>query len=129
MLRESMQSEGRQVALGGVTNGFAQGIDVAHAAELVEFTEAVVLRDAARTAAARAALLPLLGAAGLVDAAATVAAFHGFVRVADAIGIPHFASPAGDELADLRAEVGINAFHRMQDAPPLTRQVTEAKHP
>ena len=128
MLRESMQSEGKQVALGGVTKGFAQGIDVAHAAELVEFTEAVVARDAARTAAARAALLPLLGTAGLVDAAATVAAFHGFVRVADAIGIPHFASPAGDELADLRAEVGIDAFHRMQDTPALARPLADGNH-
>ena len=128
MLRESMQSEGRQVALAGVTSGFADGIDVAHAAELVEFTEAVVLRDAARTAAARAALLPLLGGAGLVDAAATIAAFHGFVRVADAIGIPHFASPAGDELADLRAEAGINAFHRMQDTSPRPAQAAQDSH-
>lgn len=116
MLRESMQSEGKQVALAGVTSGFEQGVDVAHAAELLEFTEAVVLRDASRLAAARAALLPLLGGAGLVDAAATVAAFHGFVRVADAIGIPHFTPPAGGDLSGLREEVGIEAFYRMQGA-------------
>lgn len=116
MLRESMQSEGKQVALAGVTSGFDQGVDVAHAALLLEFTEAVVLRDTARAAAARAALLPLIGGAGLVDAAATVAAFHGFVRIADAIGIPHFTPPAGGELSGLRDEVGIDAFYRMQGA-------------
>jgi len=116
MLRESMQSEGKQVALAGVTSGFDQGVDVAHATELLEFTEAVVLRDAPRLAAARAALLPLLGGAGLVDAAATVAAFYGFVRIADAIGIPHFTAPAGAELSGLREEVGIDSFYRMQGA-------------
>ncbi len=116
MLRESMQSEGKQVALGGVTSGFDAGVDIAHAAELLEFTEAVVLRDAPRLAAARAALLPLIGGTGLVDAAATVAAFHGFVRVADAIGIPHFTPPAGGELSGLREEAGIDSFYRMQGA-------------
>ncbi len=115
MLRESMQSEGKLVALGGVTSGFDAGVDIAHAAELLEFTEAVVLRDATRLAAARAALLPLIGGAGLVDAAATVAAFHGFVRLADAIGIPHFTPPAGGELSGLRAEAGIDDFHRMRN--------------
>ena len=102
-------------ALGGVTSGFEHGVDVAHAAERLEFTEAVVLRDATRLSAARAALVPLLGGAGLVDAAATVAAFHGFVRIADAIGIPHFTPPAGGELSGLRAEVGIDDFHRMRN--------------
>ena len=116
MLRESMHAQGRQVALGGVTNGFPHGVDVPHAAELMAFTEAVVARDDARIAAARAALLPLLGGAGLLDAAATVAAFHGFVRVADAIGIPHYAPPAGGDLSALREETGIGGFFRAQGA-------------
>ena len=53
MLRESMQSEGKQVDVRGVTQGFDAGVDIPHAAALVDFTEAVVLRDAARTATAR----------------------------------------------------------------------------
>jgi hypothetical protein len=117
MLRESMHVQGKVVALSGVTEGFRHGIDVPHAAELVTFAEAVVARDGARTAAARAALLPLLGAAGLVDAAATIAAFHGFVRIADAIGIPHYAPPAGGDLSALREETGLSGFFRAEADP------------
>jgi hypothetical protein len=112
MLRESMQTQGKSVALRDVTQGLEHGLDVPHAAELMAFAEAVVQRDDTRIASARRALLPLLGAAGLVDAAATVAAFHGFVRVADAIGIPHYSPPAGGDLSQLREEAGINDFFR-----------------
>jgi len=115
MLRESMQTQGKQVELAGLTSGFAHGVDVPHAAALVAFAEAVVERDDQRIAATRNALLPLIGGAGLVDAAATIAAFHGFVRVADTIGIPHFAPPAGGELSALRKEVGIDDFYRLRD--------------
>ena len=114
MLRESLHVQGKEVVLSGLTDGFRHGVDVPHAAELMTFAEAVVARDDVRIAAARAALLPLLGGAGLVDAAATVAAFHGFVRVADAIGIPHYAPPAGGDLSALRQEVGLSGFFRMQ---------------
>lgn len=106
MLRESMQASGK---------------DIAHAAALVEFAEAVVLRDAARAAAARAALRQALGEAGFVDAAAIVAAFHGFVRIADAIGIPYTTAAGGRDLPELREQAGINAFYRVQhasDGPP-----------
>lgn len=114
MLRESMQIEGRQVELAGVTQGFDQGIDIPHAAELVEFAEAVVERDAARTAAARAKLRRALGEAGFVDAAAVVAGFHGFVRIADAIGIPYTAAAQGRDVPELREQAGINAFYRVR---------------
>ena len=117
MLRESMHVQGKEVALSGVVDGFRHGVDVLHAAELVTFAEAVVARDDARIAAGRAALLPLLGGAGLVDAAATVAAFHGFVRIADAIGIPDYAPPAGGDLSALREETGMSGFFRAQGAP------------
>ena len=116
MLRESLHAQGKEVALSGVTDGFRHGVDVPHAARLAAFAEAVVARDDARIAAARGALLPLLGGAGLVDAAATVAAFHGFVRIADAIGIPHYAPPAGDDLSALREEIGMSGFFRAQGA-------------
>lgn len=112
MLRESMQTEGKQVDLRGVTQGFGDSVDIAHAAELVEFAEAVVLRDAARIAAVRATLRTALGDAGFVDAAAIAAAFHGFVRIADAIGIPHFTAANAPDLSELRAQAGINEFYR-----------------
>ncbi len=113
MLRESMQSEGKQVDVAGVTRGFGDDVGIPHAAELVEFTEAVVLRDAKRSDAARAKLLAALGEAGLVDTCAVAAAFHGFVRIADAIGIPHYATADSGDLAELREQAGINAFYRV----------------
>ena len=64
--------------------------------------------------ASLAVLEKALGAAGLVDAAATVAAFHGFVRLADAIGIPYTTAARGQDLPDLRAAAGIDAFHRVR---------------
>jgi hypothetical protein len=108
-----MQTEGKQVDLGGLTRGFDDGVDIPHAAALVEFAEAVVLSDATRTAAARSALLALLGGAGLVDAAAVVGAFHGFVRIADAIGIPYTTAARGQDVPDLREAAGVNAFPRV----------------
>ena len=112
MLRESMQTEGRQLDVRGVTQGFDENVGIPHAALLVEFTEAVVLHDAQRTDAARRKLLAALGDAGFVDACAVVAAFHGFVRIADAIGIPHFTAANAPDLSELRAQAGINEFYR-----------------
>src|SRR5688500_11710108 len=114
MLRESMQTQGRQVDLRGVTQGFDQGVEIPHAAALVEFTEAVVLRDAARTDAARTQLLSALGDAGCVDAAAIAAAFHGCVRIADAIGIPYTTAARGADAAEVREQAGVNQFYRVR---------------
>ena len=116
MLRESMQTSGKHVDLAGVPEGFREkAIDVPHANELVAFAEAVVSRDAAAISAARKALHSLLGDAGLIDAAATVAAFHGFVRIADAIGIPYTGAAGGRDAPDVREQAGINAFYRIAE--------------
>lgn len=114
MLRESMLISGRQVDVRGVTQGFEDDVDIPHAGALVEFAEAVVLRDAPRTAAVRATLRTALGEAGLVDAAAVIAAFHGFVRIADAIGIPYTTAAQGRDLPELREYAGINEFYRVR---------------
>ena len=114
MLRESMQTEGKQVDVRGVTQGFDENVGIPHAAELIDFTEAVVLGDTARTLAARRTLLAALGEAGFVDAAAVVAAFHGFVRIADAIGIPYTTAARGSDLPELRERAGANAFYRVR---------------
>jgi len=116
MLRESMQTSGQTVDLRAVTQGFDERAEVPHAAALAEFAEAVVLRDAKRTQAARAQLREMLGREGLVDAAATVAAFHGFVRLADAIGIPYTTAARGEDAPELREQAGINAFYRVRAA-------------
>src|SRR6478609_5654894 len=112
MLRESMQIKGREVDVRGVSHGFEEGVDIPHAARLVEFAEAVVMRDEARTDAARAALLAAIGGEGLVDAAAVVGAFHGFVRIADAIGIPYTTAARGGDVPEIRERAGVNEFHR-----------------
>jgi len=114
MLRESMHSNGQEVDLSSVTQGSGAQAEVPQAAALAEFAEAVVLRDAGRAAAVRARLRDALGWEGLVDAAATVAAFHGFVRLADAIGIPYTTAVRGGDLPELREQAGINAFYRVQ---------------
>lgn len=114
MLRESMQIEGKAVDLGHVAHGDDQGVPLPHAAELLEFAEAVVLRDEARTAAARAKLRAALGEAGLVDAAATVAAFHGFVRLADATGIPYENAAGGQDRPEIRQAAGVEEFYRLR---------------
>ena len=108
---------GKAVDVRGVTQGF-DDVDIPHAGELVGFAEAVVSRDATRTAKARADLRRVLDEAAFVDAAAVVAAFHGFVRIADAIGIPYTTAAGGRDLPDLRAEVGINEFYRVKNFTP-----------
>ena len=114
MLRESMQIKGRQVDVRGVTAGFDETVDIPHAAALVEYAEAVVTRDEPHTPAARSTLLALLGEAGLVDAAAVVAAFHGFVRIADAIGIPYDTAARGNDAPEIRERAGVNEFPRVR---------------
>lgn len=114
MLRESMQAGGKQVDVAGVTQGFDEGVDIPHAAALVAFVDAVVAGDAARTSQVRAALGKSLGEEGLVDAAATVGAFHGFVRIADATGIPYTTAAQGRDAPEIRSRAGVNEFYRVR---------------
>ena len=107
--------EGREVNLGNVAHGEDSGVEVPHAAELLEFAEAVVLRDAPRIAAVRAELRAALGEAGLVDAAAITAAFHGFVRIADATGIPYENAAGGVDRPEIREAAGISEFYRVRE--------------
>lgn len=114
MLRESMQSGGKQVDVRGVTRGFDDGVAIPHAISLTGFAEAVVRRDAAGAAACRELLRPVLGDAGLVDAAAIIGAFHGFVRIADAIGIPYTTAARGEDAPEIRERAGVNEFYRVR---------------
>jgi hypothetical protein len=76
---------------------------------LVDFAEAVLGSDKEYLLRARVGLTEALGTGALVDAAAVVANFNAIDRIADATGIP--IDPERVELtADLRAELGINAF-------------------
>lgn len=114
MLRESMTIGGKQLDPHSVTRGFYDDAAIPHAPALAAFAEAVVARDWTRAAALRHDLRAALGDAGLVDAAAIVAAFHGFVRVADAVGIPYTTAAMGQDVPELREEAGINDFYRVR---------------
>lgn len=116
MLRESMHLGGKELDVRGVTQGFDPDVDIPHASALLTFAEAVVLRDSELIEKVRPTLRTALGEAGFIDAAAVVAAFHGFVRIADAIGIPYTTAAGGRDLPDLREAAGINAFYRVRSS-------------
>jgi hypothetical protein len=115
MLRESSKSTNEAVELKDVTTGLSVRTAVAHATILADFAEAVVARDDARIRAAREAVREAMGPAAMVDAAATIAGFHGFVRIADAIGIPYTTAARGQDDPELRAQAGINGFYRVRE--------------
>ena len=73
------------------------------------FVEAIIARDPAAVAATRAAVVEAMGAAAMVDAAATVAAFNAYPRAADATGIP-LEDAKREVTADLRQELGLDAL-------------------
>jgi alkylhydroperoxidase family enzyme len=111
MLRESNQTNNAAFDLTEITAGVTGAGDIPAAALLAAFTEAAVTRDSAALAEHRTALRRELGPAALVDAAATVAAFHGFVRLADATGIPYEGAGFGTDTTELRAAIGLENFY------------------
>lgn len=111
MLRESNQTNDTDFDLTELTAGVSGAGGIAHAKLLGDFTDAVVKRETGPLAQCRAALLQALGAAGLVDAAAVAAAFHGYVRLADATGIPYEHAGFGTDTTDLRAALGLDRFY------------------
>ena len=115
MLRESSKISNETVELSDVTRGLSDATGIAHASILVEFAEAVVQRDNRRIAAARKAVFVALGNDATVDTAAIIAGFHGFVRIADAIGIPYQKAARGEDAPELREQAGISAFYRFRE--------------
>ncbi len=113
MLRESSKHTNEAVDLRDVSAGLSERTAVADAPILVAFAEAVVARDPARIRVARDGVLNTMGGAALVDVAATVAGFHGFVRIADAIGIPYKTAAGGQDAPDVREAAGVNGFYRV----------------
>lgn len=91
--------------------GAAADARVPHAAELIEFGEAMLGPEAARQVHARDAVRAALGGAGLVDAAAIVASFNAVVKLADGTGIP-LEDFKAEATRDLRAQLGLERFNR-----------------
>ncbi len=116
MLRASIEKSGTEYDLSALTGKTRGDGGIPHAQLLADFGEAITVRDQAKTAELRGALVDALGEAAMVDAAGVAAAFHGNVRVADATGAP--APIRGGEKAtkELREKVGINEFYGAQNA-------------
>jgi hypothetical protein len=108
LLRESSRAKNENYDLTLLTGTDGDG-NIPHGALLVAFTDAVVKYDEAAAAKLRAKIREKAGDAALVDAAAIVAAFSGFDRIADSTGIP-LEDAKAENSADFRASLGINAF-------------------
>ena len=74
---------------------------------LNDFVEAVCADDVAHTATVRQKVIKGMGEAAMVDAAAVIAAFNCYPRVADATGIPLEEAKAA-ATATMRAELGLD---------------------
>lgn len=110
MLRASIEAHEQQVDLHAIMNGGNAG-EIEFQRELSDFAEAVVVNDVEELSKARSALISVAGSDVMVDAAGVASNFQRMVRIADSTGIE-----LGDETmlsatAELRDELGINAFH------------------
>ena len=93
-----------------MTQGSAAGdCGIPEGALLIDFAEAILGGDEARLARARVAIVAVMGAAPLVDAAGVAGLFNAIDRVADATGAPLEEAKAADT-ASLRDTIGINEF-------------------
>ncbi len=114
MLRASIETSGSEFDL-NTAMGTARGDGgIKSGQNLADFAEAITLKDTARVAALRQTLVAELGVAAMVDAAATAAAFHGFVRVADSTGAPPSGASGGKVTMEFRETLGINDFYGAQ---------------
>lgn len=108
MLRESVQQTGVEFELTSLSGEEADGT-VPHQDLLLDFAEAVVLRDASAAATLRPRMIEALGPAGYLDACGVVAGFHGFTRIADASGVP-LDERYLDEAESVKAQTGVREY-------------------
>ncbi len=102
----SGQETGENYDLGAVMDG-GQAPDIADGALMRDFVEAVMARDETAIAAARDAIENQMGTAAMLDAAAVIAAFNAYPRIADATGIP-LEDAKAEATAGLRAELDLD---------------------
>jgi hypothetical protein len=109
LLRASGAALGLEVDIDAVTDPDAAGdAGVPHGEVLLGFATAVQRRDP-DLAPRREAVRRAVGDGGLVEAAATISAFNGLVRVADGTGIPLDDGVLAYS-ADIRQRLGIDRF-------------------
>ena len=102
---------GTEYDLSLIMDGSVQESGLPYGKILNEFVEAIMDRDKARIAAARTPILETLGEAAMVDAAATIAAFNAYTRMADATGIP-LETPKAEATVELRQELGLESLNK-----------------
>ena len=81
-----------------------------HGDVLNAFVEAICARDPGRTAQARRKVVDAMGMAAMADAAAVIAAFNAYPRMADATGIPLEDAKAA-ATTEMRQELGLEALN------------------
>ena len=79
---------------------------------LNEFLEAIFARDTTRLKDAQNRLIEAMGEHALVDAAATIAAFNAYPRMADSTGIP-LESGKEEITQELRAELRLDRLQHI----------------
>jgi|TARA_B110000196_G_C20743066_1_gene474113 hypothetical protein len=107
MLRESVNSKDNNFQLGSITDGVDDDQGIPHASLLAEYAEIVVARDADNISNIRDSIIRQLGDEAFIDVAATVAGFHGVVRMADATGIP----VVNDMSLSVSSELNVDHFY------------------
>jgi hypothetical protein len=118
MLRASIEYDGSEARLSGISAGSAAGdAGIEHGGLLTTFAEAAVRGDATSLTAARDALRDAVGSAGLVDAAGVVGNFERMVRIADGTGIP-LDSFVEVMSKDFRKDLGLEQFQSRRTTTP-----------
>ena len=120
MLRESVQQTGETfelTALSGADAGDDTGHGtVPHHDLLLDFAEAVTLRDDRQMTALRPRMIATLGIDGYLDACGVIAGFHGFTRIADSAGVKLDERYLADAEA-VKDQTGVREFSPMAGEP------------
>jgi hypothetical protein len=105
-LRVSGEQTGHEYNLQHVMDGGSEDSELPNGNILNAFVEAIFNRDLARISIARSAIVNVMGEQAMVDAAATIAAFNVYPRMADATGIP-LEDTKRDITSEMREELGM----------------------
>jgi hypothetical protein len=102
-----------------VTDADAAGASGVPAGDLLlAYVDAALDGDLEAVSRARDAVCAQLGEAATVDAAGVIGNFQRMVRIADGTGIP-LDTPVAFMSADMREELGIDAFGSAENTKPL----------
>ncbi len=116
LLRVSGQMTGADVDMAAVNGHVSDQAGIAHAAELVAFTEAVMGTDEAALETTRGALRAVLSPEAFVDACAVIGAFNVVDRIADSTGIP-LDEPMVAMTEEVRADLDLARFRSSANTP------------